>query len=89
MNGGETLICILLGYPELRLTKLLLKEIFYGHSTFTWPCSNKLGFNPADEPEKTLLLRLEVLEDFPLPDGSRGAREQPLQAFHPPEARVD
>ena len=36
VNGGEALSCILLGYPELRPTKLLLKEICYGHSPFTW-----------------------------------------------------
>ena len=35
-------------------------------------------------PEKTLLLRLKVLEDFSISDRPRGSREQPLEAFHPP-----
>ena len=35
MNGVEALSCILLGYQELRPTKLLLCEIFCYYSTFT------------------------------------------------------
>jgi hypothetical protein len=38
----------------------------------------------AFQPEKALLLRLKVLEHFPLPDRSGGSGEEPLEALHPP-----